>query len=246
MDNYNTRKIRQFLLDYFSDEELTEFCFDYFSEVQNAFGANWGKGQKIQQLLGYCKTHDQYAKLLLLLKEERSPKYDFVFGDTKAEIKFILPNIQLEDLSSEMVVDHIEGFRASLASVLAIPVELLEVVSIAPSNSIVVTVRLPLSDVLRVLQLTEDEKTQLGLQQVPEMSQESQNAFILVSLMAAEKERLETAKKRQKSGLPIAPQKKRVKPTRSQRTERTLEFWNKLTLEEREALLEMLRKQSVL
>ena len=180
MDDYDTRKIREFLHVYFSDEDLTALCFDEFPEVYEAFGTGWGKPLKVQQLLGYCRTHSQYERLLPLLRKERPEAYKTKFGDDKTEIRFILP-INLESLSVPQVNDQIEGFRASLASVLGIPVDLLEVTSIAPSNSVIVTVRLPLSVLPLVMQLGAREKRELGLIQDPVITEEE---FVALSTRA--------------------------------------------------------------
>ncbi len=52
----NSADIRQFLFDFFNDEELATLCFDFFPEVQDNFSAGMTKRQKILELLGYCSA----------------------------------------------------------------------------------------------------------------------------------------------------------------------------------------------
>jgi formylglycine-generating enzyme required for sulfatase activity len=71
----NTADVRQFLTDYFSDEELTTLCFDFFPEVHNSFASGMSKGQKVQLLLEYVQRRGQQSRLLGVLQQQRPDQY---------------------------------------------------------------------------------------------------------------------------------------------------------------------------
>jgi formylglycine-generating enzyme required for sulfatase activity len=79
-----TADLRQFLTDYFSDEELTTLCFDFFPEVQNSFAAGMSKGQKIQLLIEYVQRREQLPDLLKVLRLQRPAQYAKRFGQAEA------------------------------------------------------------------------------------------------------------------------------------------------------------------
>ncbi|HTP10322.1 MAG TPA: TIR domain-containing protein, partial [Anaerolineae bacterium] len=72
----NTADLRQFLIDYFSDEELTTLCFDHFSEAFNSFALGMSKGQKIQLLLEYVQRRELLSTLSEFLQRERPAPYE--------------------------------------------------------------------------------------------------------------------------------------------------------------------------
>jgi hypothetical protein len=82
--NFNTADVRQFLTDYFSDEELTTLCFDFFPEVYNSFASGMSKNQKIQLLIEYAQRREQLAGLLKILQQQRPAQYAKRFGQAEA------------------------------------------------------------------------------------------------------------------------------------------------------------------
>ena len=50
-------RLRQFIIDYFSDEELTDLTFDYFSEVNRIYASGMTKGQKVRELIDFADRH---------------------------------------------------------------------------------------------------------------------------------------------------------------------------------------------
>ena len=60
--------LRQFILNFFSDEELETLCFDYFREVRQEFTTGMIKNSKVMLLIDYCdsrgRLNDLYACLL--------------------------------------------------------------------------------------------------------------------------------------------------------------------------------------
>ena len=73
--SYATGDIRQYLVEFYSDEELTTLCFDYFPAVYSRFAVGMAKDQKIQLLLEHCRQHDVVGNLLAALQRERPEQY---------------------------------------------------------------------------------------------------------------------------------------------------------------------------
>ena len=71
----NTADLRQFLTDYFSDDELTTLCFDFFPEVHDSFASGMSKGQKIQLLIEYAQRRERQPELLRVLQQQRPDQY---------------------------------------------------------------------------------------------------------------------------------------------------------------------------
>lgn len=72
--------IRQFLVDYYSDEELDQFCFDHFYDARQTFGAGMSVNRKAMLLVDYCQHRGLLPELMAVLKEERPEPYRRVFG----------------------------------------------------------------------------------------------------------------------------------------------------------------------
>lgn len=72
---WNTSAIRDLLNAAFDDESLTYLCYDFFPEVHQTFGGGMTKGQKIQQLLDYCKRQDRLADLLQQVQARNPAQY---------------------------------------------------------------------------------------------------------------------------------------------------------------------------
>jgi len=77
--------LRQFILQFFSDEELDTLCFDYFPEVQQNFTGGMTKNRKALQLIGYCETRGRLADLYGALARERETGWNRAFGATPVE-----------------------------------------------------------------------------------------------------------------------------------------------------------------
>lgn len=84
--------LRQFILQFFSDEEFETLCFDYFGEAQQNFSSGMTKNRKAILLIGYCETHGRLTDLSAALERERpaawlaqyGPTSDFLIDQLKA------------------------------------------------------------------------------------------------------------------------------------------------------------------
>ena len=72
--------LRQFILQFFNDEELDTLCFDYFPEVQQNFTGAMTKNRKALLLIGYCETRGRLADLHGALARERETAWNRVSG----------------------------------------------------------------------------------------------------------------------------------------------------------------------
>lgn len=72
----STRDLRQFLNQYFSDEELESLCFDHFPEVAQNFGAGMTKNRKAIELIGYCERRGRLADLYVVLQKQRPSHWE--------------------------------------------------------------------------------------------------------------------------------------------------------------------------
>jgi hypothetical protein len=73
--SWNTAVIRELLTAAFSDEELTTLCFDFFLPVHSEFASGMTLGQKIQRLIEHCQRHDQFDRLLDIVRERNPVQY---------------------------------------------------------------------------------------------------------------------------------------------------------------------------
>lgn len=76
--SYNTKNIRAFLLEGFTDEALRHLCYDNppFRPVYEKFGSAMSKNQVIQELLDYAERRDLMETLLTITKEANPAKYE--------------------------------------------------------------------------------------------------------------------------------------------------------------------------
>lgn len=72
--------IRQFLVDYYNDDEITRLCFDHFHEVYRNFAGDTTVGRKALQLVDYCHRRDRLPELLEIVRQERSEPFRRIFG----------------------------------------------------------------------------------------------------------------------------------------------------------------------
>lgn len=77
--------LRQFILQFFSDEELETLCFDYFREAQQNFSSGMTKNRKAILLIGYCETRGRLSDLYAALERERPAAWREKFGAPKAK-----------------------------------------------------------------------------------------------------------------------------------------------------------------
>ena len=68
-------KIRDFLTEYFNDEELMNLCFYYFPPVSDDFTIGMRKSHKIRQLIEYCENRGTTENLLAAIASERPDLY---------------------------------------------------------------------------------------------------------------------------------------------------------------------------
>ena len=87
----NKAELRQFIMNYFSDDELSALAFDYFPEVLNSFAAGMTKSQKVIELIGYCERRDLMDNLHAALAIIRPEPYQ--------ELIDSLPTLQSEGRS---------------------------------------------------------------------------------------------------------------------------------------------------
>lgn len=71
----DTGSLRDFLTQYFSDDEITSLCFDHFPEAYNNFAAGMSKGQKIQLLIDYGVRRETLPDVLAILRKQRPKQY---------------------------------------------------------------------------------------------------------------------------------------------------------------------------
>ena len=77
--------LRQFILNFFSDEELETLCFDYFREVRQNFTDGMTKNRKVILLISYCDTRGRLNDLYAALERERSTVWREKFGAPPVE-----------------------------------------------------------------------------------------------------------------------------------------------------------------
>ena len=77
--------LRQFILNFFSDEELETLCFDYFREAQQNFTNGMTKNRKVILLIGYCDTRGRTSDLYAALERERPTAWRERFGAPPVE-----------------------------------------------------------------------------------------------------------------------------------------------------------------
>ncbi|MEZ4594188.1 MAG: TIR domain-containing protein [Chloroflexota bacterium] len=74
-------RARNFLKDYFSDEELTDFCFDYFRQVYEDFSQGMPKSQKVRMVVDVSQRSGRFDELLAALERERPKSYADHFAE---------------------------------------------------------------------------------------------------------------------------------------------------------------------
>jgi hypothetical protein len=62
-------KFRQFLTDYFNDDELRELCFDMGIDYENLAGV--GKASKARELITYAERHGSFEELVKTARQLR-------------------------------------------------------------------------------------------------------------------------------------------------------------------------------
>jgi len=72
---WNTAVLRELLSAAFNDQEVTTLCFDHFRPVYEDFSSGMSKGDKIQRLLDHCERHDQWARLVALVRDANPAQY---------------------------------------------------------------------------------------------------------------------------------------------------------------------------
>jgi formylglycine-generating enzyme required for sulfatase activity len=80
MTDSTRARIRQFVMEFFNDEELNTLSFDYFPFVYNEFTTGMPKSQKVRLLIEGCERRRKIPDLLAALKRERPNSYDDYFA----------------------------------------------------------------------------------------------------------------------------------------------------------------------
>jgi formylglycine-generating enzyme required for sulfatase activity len=79
-------ELRQFITQFFSDEELETLCFDYFPEAANEFGGGMSKNRKVIILIGHCERRGRLADLRAALERERPAAWREAFAPRPVEM----------------------------------------------------------------------------------------------------------------------------------------------------------------
>ena len=74
------KQLRNFILEFFNEEELHTFCFDYFRDVEHEFGSGMSFNEKVRKLIDYCTWNDVEANLLENLQREKQKQYQTAFA----------------------------------------------------------------------------------------------------------------------------------------------------------------------
>jgi hypothetical protein len=65
---YNRIRIRELILESFSDEEFMTFCQDHFGEAVNQFGSATSQEAKARELVGWCERREKIQELVEKIK----------------------------------------------------------------------------------------------------------------------------------------------------------------------------------
>lgn len=106
--------VRNFILNYFSDEELQSLCFVYFQEVENAFAEGMSKEAKSRKLIDHCQNRGKIPDLFKALQTERPIVFAQCFSGklpTQLDDEFPEPEATLVSVNalqvSEVMADRI-------------------------------------------------------------------------------------------------------------------------------------------
>lgn len=75
---------RQFITQFFSDDELEDLCFDYFPDVRRDFTQGMTKSQKVRLLVDHAERHGRLDHLAAALAQLRPAAYAEQFGEMPA------------------------------------------------------------------------------------------------------------------------------------------------------------------
>src|SRR5690606_24332911 len=73
-------ELRQFINQFFSDDELETLCFDYFPEALNEFGGGMSKNRKVIALIGHCERRGRLDDLRAAVARERATAWKRQFA----------------------------------------------------------------------------------------------------------------------------------------------------------------------
>ena len=68
-------RLRQFMVESFSEDELADLVFDYFPNARSALGGNMTLGQKVRALIDFVDRHDRLEHLIVVLEKQRGDAY---------------------------------------------------------------------------------------------------------------------------------------------------------------------------
>lgn len=73
---YDRARVYDFLYEGFGLEDLRRLCAKHFAHIDKAMPLNANLDTYIQRLLGYCDTHNAYARVLEVFQQENPVKYE--------------------------------------------------------------------------------------------------------------------------------------------------------------------------
>jgi hypothetical protein len=179
--SYNTNAIRELLIAALGDQEVVTFCFDHFRSVYENFTPEMGRLWKIQLLIDHCERHEQFAKLLTLVKdinpsqynkfipyiEERPRPTNAVTDSAKSQVEIVLQG-DFSRFTHELRSAALAAAMGALAGVLNVPREQISVVPVQEGSTIL-RIRLPTKAANRLIALYKVGRPiikDLGIQQV--------------------------------------------------------------------------------
>ena len=80
MSTPSDKQLREFMLDFFNEDELHTFCFDYFRDVRQEFGSGMSFNEKVMELIDYCWRHGVRENFIEALKLEKEIPFSKFFS----------------------------------------------------------------------------------------------------------------------------------------------------------------------
>jgi SOS-response transcriptional repressor LexA len=150
---YDSFAVRNLLKDSFSDDDLTDLVYDHFRPVYHKFSTGMSQTLKRQELIDYCDKHNQYDKLITLVRESNPSQYQ------KYESELIKPITELAQIDPSKTTQvqltinfDLSNFTetvqltiiSALALILRIPRDQIHRVNVR-SGSVIFTVEMPIN-----------------------------------------------------------------------------------------------------
>ena len=68
-------RLRQFMIESFSEDELADLVFDYFPNARSVLSGSMTLGQKVRALIDFADRHDRLEHLIVVLEKQRGDAY---------------------------------------------------------------------------------------------------------------------------------------------------------------------------